>query len=73
VNLISNLPPPRTVKEVCSFLGHIRFYQRFIHDFSKITKPLCKLLVKEAPFRFDEDCKKAFGALKNILTSTPII
>jgi hypothetical protein len=34
---------------------------------------LCKLLVKEAPFIFDEDCKKAFGALKKILTSTPII
>jgi hypothetical protein len=30
-------------------------------------------LVKEAPFIFDEDCKKAFGALKEILTSTPII
>jgi hypothetical protein len=30
-------------------------------------------LVKEAPFIFDEDCKKAFGALKKILTSTPII
>jgi hypothetical protein len=31
------------------------------------------LLVKEAPFIFDEDCKKAFGALKTILTSTPVI
>jgi hypothetical protein len=30
-------------------------------------------LVKKAPFIFDEDCKKAFGALKKILTSTPII
>jgi hypothetical protein len=29
-------------------------------------------LVKETPFIFDEDCKKAFGALKKILTSTPI-
>jgi hypothetical protein len=29
--------------------------------------------VKEAPFIFDEDCKNAFGALKAILTSTPII
>jgi len=29
--------------------------------------------VKEAPFIFDKDCKKAFGALKAILTSTPII
>jgi hypothetical protein len=29
--------------------------------------------VKEAPFIFDEDCKKAFVVLKNILMSTPII
>jgi hypothetical protein len=73
VDLISNLPPPRTVKEVCSFLGHAGFYRRFIQDFSKIARPLCKLLVKEAPFIFDEDCKKAFGSLKTILTSTPVI
>jgi hypothetical protein len=61
VDMISNLPPPRTVKEVRSFLGHSGFYRRFIQDFSKIARPLCKLLVKEAPFIFDEDRKKAFG------------
>jgi hypothetical protein len=27
VDLISNLPPPRTVKEICSFLGHAGFYK----------------------------------------------
>jgi hypothetical protein len=73
VDLISNLPPLRTVKEGCSFLGHVRFYRRFIQDFSKIARPVCKLLVKDAPFVFDEDCKRAFGNLKSILTSTPII
>jgi hypothetical protein len=57
IDLISNLPPPRTVKEVRYFLGHARFYRRFIKDFSKIARPLCKLLVKETPFIFDEDCK----------------
>jgi len=65
--------PPQTVKEVRSFLGHVGFYRRFIQDFSKIVRPLCKLLVKEAPFIFYEDCKKESGALKKILTSTPII
>jgi hypothetical protein len=34
---------------------------------------LCRLLAKETPFEFDEECLKAFGALKEILTSTPII
>jgi hypothetical protein len=73
LDLISNLPPPRPVKGVRSFLGHTGFYRRFIKDFSKIAMPLCKLLVKETLFIFDEDCKKAFRALKKILTSTPII
>jgi hypothetical protein len=54
VDLISNLPPPRTVKEICSFLGHAGFYRRFIQEFSKIAKPLCKLLAKETLFVFDE-------------------
>jgi hypothetical protein len=73
VDLISNLPPPHTVKEVCSFLGRVGFYRRFIQDFSKIVRPLCKLLVKETPFIFDEECTQAFGALKKILSSTLVI
>jgi hypothetical protein len=73
IDLISNLPPPHTVKEIHSFLGHAGFYERFIKDFSKIAKPLCRLLAKETPFEFDEECVKAFGALKEILTSTPVI
>jgi hypothetical protein len=27
VDMISNLPPPRTVKEICFFLGHAGFYR----------------------------------------------
>ena len=73
VDLFSNLPSPRTVKEVHSFLGHAGFYRRFVQDFNKITKPLCKLLMKDASFVLDEDYKRAFGVLKSILTFAPII
>jgi hypothetical protein len=73
VDLISNLPTPHTVKEICFFFGHVGFYRRFIKDFSKIARPLCRLLAKETLFEFDEECLKAFGALKKILTSTPVI
>jgi hypothetical protein len=73
VDLIFNLPPPYTVKEVHSFLSHVGFYRLFIQDFCKIARPICKLLVKDAPFVFDDDCKRAFRDLKSILTSTPII
>ena len=58
---------------VISWTCRILHYRRFIKDFSKITGPLCKLLAKETPFVFDDDCQKAFEELKKILTSTPII
>jgi hypothetical protein len=61
------------MKEIHSFLGRAGFYRRFIKDFSKIARPLCKLLAKVTPFEFDEECMKVFGALKEILTSTLVI
>jgi len=73
VDLISNLPAPRTMKEILSFLGHAGYYRRFIKDFSKIARPLCSLLAKDAPFDFNEECHAAFESLKKTLTSTPII
>ena len=60
MDLIFNLPHPKSVKEVRSFIGHAGFYRRFIKDFNKIYIPLCNLLVKDAPFIFDESCLDAF-------------
>ena len=46
IELISKIPSPKNVKTVRQFLGHAGFYRRFIKDFSKIAKPLHKLLEK---------------------------
>ncbi|RVW64996.1 Retrovirus-related Pol polyprotein from transposon 17.6 [Vitis vinifera] len=48
VELIAKLPSPTTVKGVRQFLGHAGFYRRFIQDFSKLSRPLCELLAKDA-------------------------
>lgn len=72
LDLISNLQPPRTMKEIRSFLGHAGFYRRFIKDFSKIARPLCNLLANDAPFEFNDECHTTFEILKKTLTSTPI-
>ena len=71
--MIANLPPPRCVKDIRIFLGHASLYRRFIQDFSKIAKPLCKLLAKDANFEFDETCLNAFEALKRALISAHIL
>ncbi|XP_061376486.1 uncharacterized protein LOC133318503 [Gastrolobium bilobum] len=73
ISLIEKLPPPSNVRSVRSFLGHAGFYRRFIRDFSKIAKPLCKLLAKEEEFNFDNDCLISFNLLKEKLTTAPII
>ena len=54
VAIIKTLLPPRIVKRIRSFLGHAGFYRRFIKDFSKISRQLCKLLEKDAKFEFHE-------------------
>ncbi|XP_062085501.1 uncharacterized protein LOC133791574 [Humulus lupulus] len=73
IDLIRSLPPPTSVKEVRSFLGHVEFYRRFIKDFSKISTPLCNLLQKDVKFEFNEKCLVAFNLLKESLTTSPII
>ncbi|RVW86174.1 Retrovirus-related Pol polyprotein from transposon 17.6 [Vitis vinifera] len=73
VELIVKLPPPTNVKGIRQFLGHAGFYRRFIKDFSKISKPLCELLVKDAKFVWDQKCQKSFEELKQFLTTAPIV
>ena len=72
-SIIRDLMPPTTVKGIRSFLGHARFYRRFIRDFSKIARPLCRLLEKDTKFHFDESCQKAFEEIKFRLVEAPIM
>ena len=73
IETIEKLPPPSSVKGIRSSLGHMGFYRRFIKDFSKIAKPLSNLLVRGAPFEFDDQCLKVFFFLEKKLVSIPII
>ena len=71
IDVIEKLPPPTNVKGVRSFLGHGGFYRKFIKDFSKISKPLCDLLAKDAVFDFSKECLNTFETLKSKLISSP--
>ena len=73
VDLISNLPPLTSVKQIHSFLGHVEFYKRFIKNFSTIARPLTQLLAKDTPFYLTDSCLEAFHSLKVVLTQALIL
>ncbi|XP_013665414.1 uncharacterized protein LOC106369858 [Brassica napus] len=73
IEVMMSLQPPNSVKGIRSFLGHAGFYRRFIKDFSKIARPLTRLLCKETKFEFDSDCLGAFHTIKGALLSVPIV
>ncbi|KAG7552338.1 Ribonuclease H-like superfamily [Arabidopsis thaliana x Arabidopsis arenosa] len=73
VDVMMQLQPPKTVKDIRSFLGHAGFYRRFIKDFSKLARPLTRLLCKETEFTFDEECLTAFKLIKEALVTAPIV
>nr|GEW36559.1 reverse transcriptase domain-containing protein [Tanacetum cinerariifolium] len=73
VEVIAKLPHPTTVKGIHSFLGHAGFYRRCIKDFSKIARPMTRLLEKDTSFFFSKECVEAFQTLKRKLTEAPIL
>jgi hypothetical protein len=56
--------PPMNVLEICSFLGLVGYYWRFIQDFSKIAKPMTKLLEKNKDFDWTEEFQAGSKELK---------
>ena len=73
IEVIQNLPLPATTQDLRSFLGHNGFYQRFIQDFVKFSKPLTTLLCKDKDFIIDKEGKSAFVMLKQALIEAPIL
>ena len=63
----------KSVFEICSFLGLVGYYRRFIEDFSRLVAPMTRLTRKEVKFDWDDRCEEAFQELKRRLTSAPIL
>ena len=61
------------VHEVQSFLGLAGYYRRFVLNFSKIAKPMTRLLQKDDKFVWTPECEAAFHTLRTLLTTAPIM
>ncbi|GJS84223.1 putative reverse transcriptase domain-containing protein [Tanacetum coccineum] len=73
IEVVKNWKAPRTLTEVCSFLGLARYYRRFIENFSKIPKSLTILIQKFKTFNWGEEQELAFQTLKDKLCNAPVL
>jgi hypothetical protein len=64
---------PTSVFEVWSFLALAGYYRRFIPNFSKIAKPITKLLKKGNKYIWNDACDEAFKILKKLLTTSHVL
>ena len=89
VDKFKTWPTPSNRKEVHSFIGLASYYRRFIPNFAKLVGPLHahnvpastkqKLQKGEIrkkdlpPFEWTEQCQQSFDAMKDALTSAPVL
>ncbi|CAB0029249.1 unnamed protein product, partial [Trichogramma brassicae] len=73
VSAVSNFPRPKNRKNIKQFLGLAGYYRRFVKDFAKIAKPLTSLLKADTPWDWTDAQERAFGEIKQILSSTPLL
>ena len=73
VEAVMSWEGPKSVFEICNFLGLVGYYRRFIVDFSWLAAPMIRLTWKEVKFEWNDLCERAFQELKRRLTSTPIL
>lgn len=73
VEAVKSWPTPSNPTEVRSFLGLASYYRRFVQKFSDVVKPLTNLTKKDQPFIWTGECEEAFAAMKESLTTAPIL
>lgn len=73
VKTILDWKPPKTVRQLQSFLGFANYYRRFIRDYSTIATPLTRLTKKSIPYYWDTEANAAFEKLKLAFTQAPVL
>ena len=82
IEAVTEWPRPTTVTEDISFLGFVSYYRRFIPNFSKVAKPLNKLLQnlggtsnqkKKFKVHWEPEEQQAFETLQRLCTEAPVL
>ena len=67
------MPVLRTEKEIGSFLGRLQYISHFIARLTNICEPIFRLLRKNQPTVWNDDCQLAFEEIKEYLLAPPVL
>lgn len=73
VQAILEAPVPRNLSELCSFLGLLNYYAKFIANLATILHPLYQLLQGGQPWCWSSECERAFKEAKDSLLQSPVL
>ncbi|GJU37621.1 putative reverse transcriptase domain-containing protein [Tanacetum coccineum] len=73
IESIKHWASPKSPTEIRQVLGLTGYYRRFIEGFSKIAKPMNKLIQKSVKFDWGKKEEAAFQLIKQKMCSAPIL
>jgi hypothetical protein len=71
VKAIQHIQPPRTIKEVQSFLGMCGYYRQYLKNYQLVALSLTRLIRRNEAFEWTDERQKAFDKLKQMLEEAP--
>ena len=73
IDAVLKIPAPENVTQLRSFLGLVKYYNRFLSNLASELKPLNKLLEKGQKWIWNEIQQTAFAKAKNLISSDTVL
>ena len=73
VAAVVDVPCPRNVQELRSFLGLVHYYGKFLQNLSSLLHPLNQLLKQGSKWLWSKECDEAFTKAKHSLVTAPVL
>lgn len=73
VKSIDEMEPPHNQKEVRGYLERLNYISRFISQITATCEPIFRLLRKNNPGAWDEQCQIEFDKIKRYLKNPPLL